>query len=74
MTTQPKSNSQPSPVGDEEALRRAGNEQEGGQSLNTPLEDGQLRGVDADGNVNQGTRGGPKKPSAVPAPGREQGK
>jgi hypothetical protein len=39
--------------------RHRGLEQGGGSPLNTPLEDGELRGVDADGQPNQGTHGGP---------------
>jgi hypothetical protein len=47
--------------GGESEARRAGLAAGGGVPLNTSLEDGQLRGVDEDGQVNQGTHGGPKK-------------
>jgi hypothetical protein len=43
----------------EAAGRQKGYESEGGQPGNDPLEDGQLRGVDADGKVIQGTHEGP---------------
>jgi hypothetical protein len=39
--------------------RREGLESGGGVPLNTPLEDGQLRGVDEDGQPTGGTHGGP---------------
>ena len=47
--------------------RARGEESGGGQSGNDVLEDGQLRGVDADGNITGGTHGGPKKNSAPDA-------
>jgi hypothetical protein len=60
--------------GGEKAMRDAGNQQLGGRSLDTPLEDGQKRGIDADGQITQGTHGGPKEPPKVEKPGSEQGK
>ncbi len=47
--------------GGESEARQKGLEAGGGVALNTSLEDGQLRGVDEDGQVNQGTHGGPQK-------------
>ena len=40
--------------------RARGEKAGGGKSGNDVLEDGQLRGVDEDGNVTGGTHGGPK--------------
>ncbi|HLM73526.1 MAG TPA: hypothetical protein VK459_12565 [Polyangiaceae bacterium] len=47
--------------GGEHEARQRGLEAGGGVPLNTSLEDGQLRGVDEDGQVIQGTHGGPQK-------------
>lgn len=47
--------------GSESESRRRGLEAGGGQALNTSLEDGQLRGVNEDGQIIQGTHGGPQK-------------
>ena len=49
------------PEGGESEQRRRGLEAGGGVPLNRSLEDGQLRGVDEDGQVIQGTHGGPRK-------------
>lgn len=58
----PKTTSAPQPEGKgESASRRQGLEAGGGQPLTTPLEDGQLRGVDEDGRHTTGTHGGPTK-------------
>lgn len=46
--------------------RARGEEAGGGQSGNDILEDGQLRGVDEDGNITGGTHGGPKKHKEAP--------
>jgi hypothetical protein len=46
----------------EAAQREAGYKENGGVPLNVPLEDGQRRGVDEDGNIVQGTHGGPDEP------------
>jgi hypothetical protein len=43
------------------ALGRGGGSQ-GDRPELRPLEDGELRGVDEDGQINQGTHGGPTKP------------
>lgn len=63
-TTQkdPKTSAQPMPEGTgESAMRRERLHEGGGVPLTTPLEDGQLRGKDADGRDTTGTHGGPKK-------------
>ncbi len=46
--------------GGESEARHRGLEAGGGTPLNTSLEDGQLRGVDEDGQVTTGTHGGPQ--------------
>jgi hypothetical protein len=46
--------------GGESEQRRRGLEVGGGVSLNRSLEDGQLRGVDEDGQIIQGMHGGPR--------------
>ncbi len=45
----------------EAAGRERGFEEGGGEEGNDLLEDGQLRGVDADGNITGGTHGGPAR-------------
>ncbi len=51
----------------EAAGRKRGYESAGGRPGNDILEDGQLRGVDDEGNVVTGTHGGPKrKPQVAP--------
>ena len=57
-------NTKKNPSTETEADGRArGEAAGGGQSGNDVLEDGQLRGVDEDGNITGGTHGGPKKKS-----------
>ncbi|HEU4409774.1 MAG TPA: hypothetical protein VFS43_31265 [Polyangiaceae bacterium] len=51
--------------GGEAEYRKRNNERGGGQSLNTPLENDQLRGVDGDGQITTGTHGGPAKPQSA---------
>lgn len=46
--------------GSESEGRRQGLEAGGGVPLNESLEDGQLRGVNEDGQITQGTHGGPQ--------------
>ena len=47
--------------GGESEQRRRGLEAGGGARLNRSLEEGQLRGVDEDGQITHGTHGGPKE-------------
>lgn len=61
-TNDPKTSTEVMPEGTgESAMRRERLEKNGGVPLTTPLENGQLRGKDADGRDTTGTHGGPKK-------------
>ncbi len=60
-TTEPKK-----PHETEADGRARGEDAGGGQSGNDVLEDGQLRGVDEEGNITGGTHGGPKKHKTAP--------
>jgi hypothetical protein len=60
-TTKPNTNERGATPGNGEAAgRERGYEDKGGKPGNDLLEDGQLRGVDEDGRIVQGTHGGPK--------------
>jgi hypothetical protein len=61
LTTDHSSKSTGREGGGESEARRKGLEEGGGVPLNTSLEDGQLRGVDEDGQVTTGTHGGPAR-------------
>jgi hypothetical protein len=57
------------PVGGEADGRHRGLEVGGGVPLNTPLEDGQMRGVDAEDRPAAGIHGGPGRTEVVEAEG-----
>jgi hypothetical protein len=59
--------------GGESEGRRRGLDAGGGSPLNQSLEDGQLRGVDEDGQITQGTHGGPQKKGNEPTTMRKRG-
>jgi hypothetical protein len=61
---EPKQNKNVPAQGGEAEFRKRNNERGGGRSLNTPLKDGDLVGVDEDSQITTGTHGGPSTPQS----------